>query len=102
MQFYEEPWNHIRFCHGIHRTASADQEGVPAGDNTTHTTDDQNLRHDTAVKCFCHRIRSYQTTSCQRGFDIGRVHHITNAKDDQCVEDNCQDNRKNQNLTNLF
>ena len=32
----------------------------------------------------------------------GRTHHISNAEDDQRIENNGQDNGKNHNLTDLF
>ena len=102
MQLGKEFRNHVRFCHGIHCTGSTDQERVPGRNDTTHTTDDDDFRHDRCLKRCRHRIGCDKSCTCLRSKDRFRIQDTANSNDHQCIECNSQNYRKDHHLTNLF
>ena len=103
MKLPEKLRDHIGLRHGIHRTASTDQERVPARYNSAHSTDDQYLRHHRCLERRCHRIRCHQTGSAGgRGGDRAGIHDVADCKNNQSIERNGKYDREQKHLGDFF
>ena len=103
VQFRKDMWNHVRFSHGIHGAAAADEEGVPTGDDTAETADDEDLGHDGAAKGDSHSIGRNQAADAFHGDgDFRIIHDIADTADNEGIEENGQNNGQNQDTADFL
>ena len=94
--------DHVGLGHRIHGPASSDQEGVPAGDDSAKSSDNQYLCHDRAVEGHRHGVcRNQSVPAVGRGNGL-RIHHITYSKNNQNIKADCQNNRQKQHFRYFF
>ena len=94
--------DHVGLCHRIHGPASSDQKGVPAGDDSAESSDNQYLCHDRAMKSHRHGVcRNQAVPAVGRGNGL-RIHHITYSKNNQNIKADCQNNRQKQHFRYFF
>ena len=103
VQFRKDMRNHVRFSHGIHGAASADEEGVPTGDDTAETADDEDLGHDGAAKGDSHGIGRNQAADALHGDgDFRIIHDIADTADDEGIEEYSQDDGQDEDTADFL